>query len=210
MTGRRADRPEEPRLARSLSRPSPRHGGQVTPAEDSGGTGAEALNRLPVPQPGGAPQDVRGRPANHRRSGPPPPHPPTRRLTGLSVPDTKLEQAYPAGFCCGYRRVVVRQAGKTLEVQRWAHNGTSWVSLHGELTGWTIRAIVRVLRSEDRSTVVVVNAAGLTTVELPCLSDLQTVCAAITERGVSLALIEAPRDLMQALAMTTDPPTHPG
>lgn len=111
--------------------------------------------------------------------------------------------AYPAASWCGYRRVVARRAGKTLEVTRWAHHGTSWVSLHGELTGWTIRAVARVLRSEDRSAVVVVNAAGLTAVELSCLSDLQTVCAAVVDRGVSLTLYEAPADLLEALATTT-------
>lgn len=125
-------------------------------------------------------------------------------------PEAGLEQAAadPAGFWCGYRRVVARRAGKTLEVTRWAYNGTSWVSLHGELTGGTIRAIVRVLRSEDRSAVVVVNAAALTAVELSSLSDLRTVCAAVIERGVSLALFEAPKDVLEALAMLSDPQPH--
>lgn len=129
--------------------------------------------------------------------------------TPVPIADASRTEAYSPGSWCAYRRVVIRRSGRVLEVTRWAHNGTSWLSLTGVLDGWTSRAVVRVLRSEDRSVSVVVNAAGLTDVDLSCLADLVMVFKAVVDRGVILDLVEASPELTLALAEVTRPISDP-
>lgn len=129
--------------------------------------------------------------------------------TLVPIDDASRAEAYPPGSWCAYRRVLIRRSGRVLEVTRWAHNGTSWLSLTGVLDGWTSRAVVRVLRSEDRSVSVVVNAGGLTDVDLSCLADLVMVFKAVGDRGVILDLVEASPELTVALAEVTRPTSDP-